>query len=830
MDTILKKYMTIVILAALLGIGNAHAQPPEMLNTAELQIALEKLNTLGSVLYLAAHPDDENTSLLAYLSKGKKYRTAYLSLTRGDGGQNLIGSEKGSEIGIIRTQELLAARRIDKAELYFTRAIDFGYSKTPEETLDIWSEEAILADMVRVIRTFRPDVIITRFPPDSDGGHGHHSASVILAKKAFDDAANLDKFPEQLKEVRTWQAKRMFWNSWRPGQQDREKLINVDVGEYNPLFGKSYTEIAAESRSMHKTQGFGATGRRGTRYDYFDLISGEPAAADMFEGIDTAWSRVPGGRKIGNMLGDIIESFNPHNPSGSIPELLKVNEELNRLEKNDWVRFKKQELQNVIRNCAGLWIEAISDEYAVSPGEDVRIRATLVNRSDLPFTLEKIRFPELVVESVEKTPLKNNDPAVIDKTVRLPGDMKISQPFWLEKPHSQGAFTIVNHDLIGPAENQPSLSMTATVSCNGTLLDFTVPVLFRRTDRVDGELYRPFEIRPPATSGFEDKVYMFGDNTPKNVTVRVKSHTPDITGSIRLRGPETWKIQPTMAKFSLSNKFEEDSITFTVTPPQSADEGVLAAEIEIDGTIYDKSLLEISYPHIKRQVYFPDSEVKVVKLDISKPAGTIGYIMGSGDEVPDGLRNLGYDVTVLGDEAINAVGLSRFDAVITGIRAYNTREQLRFAREALMKYVENGGTLIVQYIVSRGLITDEIGPYPFTIGRDRVTVEGAPVSFMTPAHQLLNFPNKITQKDFEGWVQERGLYFATGWDDKYEAVLSSRDPGETEKTGGMLFARYGKGVFIYSGYSWFRQLPAGVPGAYRLFVNMISAGNYHGSQ
>ncbi|MFC1508407.1 PIG-L family deacetylase [Candidatus Omnitrophota bacterium] len=830
MDTIIKKYMTIIFLAALLCIGNVHAQSIEMHSTAELQIALEKLNTLGSVLYLAAHPDDENTSVLAYLSKGKKYRTAYLSLTRGDGGQNLIGSEKGSEIGIIRTQELLAARSIDKAEQYFSRAIDFGYSKTHEETLDIWGEEAILADVVRVIRTFRPDVIITRFPPDSYGGHGHHSASVILAKKAFNDAANPDAFPEQLNDVRTWQTKRMFWNSWRPGQQDREKLLKVDVGDYDPLLGKSYTEIAAESRSMHKTQGFGASGRRGTNFDYFDLISGEPAATDLFEGIDTTWNRVPGGKKIGDMLGEIIESFDPHHPSGSVPGLLKVYEELNRFEKNDWVRFKKLELQNVIRNCAGLWIEAISDEYAVSPGEDVRIRATLVNRSDNPFELEKIRFPELGIESVEKAPLKNNNPTVIEKTVHLPDVMKISQPFWLEAPHSQGAFTIKNHDRIGPAENQPSLSMTATISCNRTLLDYTVPVLFRRTDRVDGEVYRPLEIRPPATAAFEDKVYMFGDNNPKDVTVSVKSHKPDITGNIRLRGPESWKIQPTIVPFTLTKKFEEDSITFTVTPPYVADEGVLAAEIEIDGTIYDKSLVEISYPHIKRQIYFPDSKVNVVKLDISKPAGTIGYIMGAGDEVPDGLRNLGYDVTILDDEAMDAVSLSRFDAVITGIRAYNTREQLRFARAALMKYIENGGTLIVQYNVSRGLITDEIGPYPFTIGRDRVTVESAPVSFINPDHQLLNYPNTITLKDFDGWVQERGLYFSTGWDDKYEAILSSHDPGETDKKGGMLFARYGKGVFIYTGYSWFRQLPAGVPGAYRLFVNMMSAGNYHDTQ
>ncbi|MFC1561255.1 PIG-L family deacetylase [Candidatus Latescibacterota bacterium] len=822
------KLITIVFLTALFAISSTGTQPLEIRDAAELQIALEKLHTLGSVLYIAAHPDDENTAALAYFSKGRKYRTAYLSLTRGDGGQNLIGSEKGAEIGIIRTQELLEARKIDGAEQFFSRAIDFGYSKTYEETLDIWGKELILADIVWVIRTFRPDVIISRFSPGGSGGHGHHTASTMLVQEAFNAASNPNTFPEQLKYVEPWQVTRLFWNSFRPGQQEQEKLLRINIGEYDQLLGKSYTEIAAESRSMHKTQGFGTAGRRGIRYDYYEFTQGISPATDLLDGIDTTWNRVPGGQKIDSMLNDILTTFDPHNPSESIPSLLEVYEELNRFEKNFWVDIKKKEILHVIRNCAGLWLEAVSDNFAASPGDEILIRMTAVNRSNHPFTLEKIWCPEIAFDSGEKIPMNNNDPLIIEKTLLIPRELSISQPYWLKEPYSLGTFSVSDQNQIGLAEKPPSICVRFTISSGNKLLEYSVPLLFRWTDRVDGELYRPFEIRPVVTVNFEDKVCIFGDNSPKEITVKVKSHTPDITGRIRLKGPATWKIQPATTIFSLTDKFEEKYITFTVLPPQYPDEAILVAEAEIDGKIYDKSLVEISHPHIKKQLYFPVSRVKVVKLDIAKQGVKVGYIMGAGDEIPDALNNLGYEVNMLDDEKLESIDLSQFDAVITGIRTYNTRERLRHAQPLLLQYVENGGTLIVQYNVSSGLITKEIGPYPFTIGRDRISVETAPVSFLNPDHQLLNFPNRIEQKDFEGWVQERGLYFASQWDNNYEQILSSHDPNEPDKKGGMLFTRYGKGIFMYTGYSWFRQLPAGVPGAYRLFVNMISAGYYNG--
>ncbi|MDP2981925.1 MAG: PIG-L family deacetylase [Candidatus Latescibacter sp.] len=775
-------------------------------------------------MYIGAHPDDENTAVLAYLVKGKKYRTAYLSLTRGDGGQNLIGSEKGVEIGIIRTQELLEARNIDGAEQYFTRAIDFGYSKTAEETFNFWDRGKVLADMVWVIRTFCPDLIMTRFPPGQSGGHGHHAASALLALQAFKAAADPAQFPEQLKFVKPWKTRRIFANTFRIEQGDKNPLIRVNVGEYNPLPGKSYTEIAALSRSMHKTQGFGAAGRRGIQYDNFVLVDGDPASNDLFEGIDTTWNRIPGGQRTGKMLQKILKTFDPQNPSKSVPDLLAVYEELNKLQENEWVAVKRQELLKIIQSCAGLWIEAVSTGFSAVPGEQVPFRITMVNRSDLPLKLGKVSCPECGFTSLENRDLADNVPVTVENTLHIPAACPISQPYWLEEPFSEGMFSVSNQRMIGLAENPPSIRILVTVSCGGLFLEYPAPLIFRWTDRVDGELYRPFEIRPPATCNFNENVCVFGNNSSKKITVGIKSHASNISGLLRLSGTDSWKVEPKTIPFSIAEKNGEQQVTFTLSPPENFGEAVLVAQAEINGKTYDRALVEISHPHIKKQVYFPQSSIKTVKLDSPMPGGKIGYVMGSGDEIPGALHSLGYDVALMVDEMLAAGDFSSFDAIITGVRAYNTREILKATQSRLLEYVRNGGTVIVQYNVPSGLLMGNFGPYPFTIGNDRVSVETAPVSFIKPDHPLLQVPNRITAADFDGWVQERGLYFATQWDEHYEPVLSCHDPNEPDRKGGMLYARYGKGVFIYSGYAWFRQLPAGVPGAYRLFVNMISSG------
>ena len=828
MDGKLKKYIAILFACALFLNLNAIPSQIELLNAAELQIALHKLNILGSVLYIEAHPDDENTSALAYFSIGRKYRTAYLSLTRGDGGQNLIGPEKGAEIGIIRTQELMAARRNDSAEQFFTRAIDFGYSKTPEETLSFWGKKAILADIVWVIRIFRPDVIIARSLGEGYRGHGHHAASGELAREAFRAAADSNKFPEQLQDVQSWKAQRLFWNRWRRDQQEMANALTINTGEYNPLLGKSYSEIGAESRSMHKSQGFGSSGRRGARYDYYQLIEGTPATTDLFDGIDTSWQRVPGGQKVGLMLAKIIDTFDPQHPSKSLPSLLAVYTKMTELDETYWVKIKKEELLQVIQSCAGLWIEAISPDFSCAPGDEIKIQTTIVNRSEYPFRIQEINFHELASDSDLDILLKNNNPQTFEKTIRIPKDFPISQPYWLKSPKKKATFSIREQNLIGLDENPPSISVNIKLSSDNSLLEYSVPLLYRWTDRVAGEQYRPFEIRPRVTVQIEDRVKIFTKDGPQELRVKLKSHSPNIAGAIRLTAPVQWRVTPESIPFVLANKYEETKVTFEVTPPNNSDEAILAAEAEMNGEKLDRDIVEISHPHIKRQVYFPKSRVKAIKMDIKNTGTKLGYIMGSGDEVADGLLNLGYEVILLDDDMLERADLNQFDAIIAGIRAYNTRGRLKNTYPRLLQYVKDGGTFIVQYNVSRGLQTINIGPYPFTIGRDRVSEETAPVAFLNPKHPLLNFPNKITQKDFDGWVQERGLYFATGWDERYEPILTSSDTNESDKKGGLLYARYGKGVFIYTGYSWFRQLPAGVPGAYRLFANLISSGDADG--
>ncbi len=810
---------------------HVRAQQGGTTGSAELEIALHKLDVLGSVLYVAAHPDDENTALLAYFSKGRKFRTAYLSVTRGEGGQNLIGPEQGTAIGLIRTQELLSARRIDGAEQYFTRAIDFGYSKTAEETFEFWGKDQVLSDIVWIIRKFRPDIIITRFTADQSGGHGHHTASAILTREAFDAAADPARFPEQLKYVPVWKAKRLLWNSWRPSQQEAAKNpLKVNTGEYNPLLGRSYSEMAAEGRSQHKSQGFGSAGRRGTQFENFEVLAGEPASQDPFEGIDDSWDRVPGGHKVGVLLDAILKAFDPELPSKSVPGLLAVYDETSRLPDEGWVRLKKEELIRVIKACGGIWLEAVAGDYAAAPGDEVKIKTTVIDRSDVSVTLHSLSFPNLASDAIPDRLLNNNEPVTIETTVRLPKDFPLSQPYWLEAPHTEGLYSVKDQSLIGPAENAPAIGARIGLTIDGRVLEYSVPVLFRWTDPVDGELLRQFEVRPRVTIQIEDKVGIFPDENPRKIKLRLKSHSPNVTGTVHLKGPGQWKSAPASLPFSLPGKYDEGEVVFEVTPPKSADVSQLTAEAEVDGEKISRELVEISYPHIHRMVYFPASRFKAVKLDVKTDGKRIGYIMGAGDEIPGALQSLGYDVVFLNDERLENADLSQFDTIIAGVRAYNTREILQRVKDRLLEFVSGGGTLVVQYNVASTQLGDRLGPYPFTIGRDRVSVENAPVVFLAPGHRLLTYPNKITPQDFDGWIQERGLYFASQWDERYETILASHDPGEPDRKGGLLFARYGKGIFIYTAYAWFRQLPAGGPGAFRIFANIIAAGETTGQR
>ncbi|HYP54250.1 MAG TPA: PIG-L family deacetylase, partial [Pyrinomonadaceae bacterium] len=774
--------------------------------------------------------DDENTAMLAYLSSERLARTAYLSVTRGDGGQNLIGAEQGELLGVLRTQELLAARRIDGAEQFFTRAVDFGFSKSPEETFNVWGKEAVLADVVWVIRRFRPDVIVTRFPTTGAGGHGQHTASAVLASEAFRAAADPARFPEQLQYVRPWQAKRLVWNffSRQPVVESldaKPKLLRLDLGAYNATLGRSYTEIAALSRSMHKSQGFGSAERRGSAVNFLQHLAGDAADSDIFDGVDTTWRRVAGGEAAGKLLEEAEKSYDASAPQKILPLLLRAHAELNKLPQAEpWVAVKRRELLEVVRACAGLWVEAVASDFAATPGGEARVSVTVVNRSDFPLRFESATLAPHFATKTVGAELKNNQPMTTQLTARIVTDAPYSQPYWLRLAHGPGTYTVADERLAGEAENPPALSARIVVSSGADALTFETPVFFRWTDRVRGEQYRPFEIVPPAAVRLEERAYVFPESKPKRVRVRVRANAANVNGKVSLRVPGGWRVAPESSDVNLRDKDDEADALFEVTPLANATGGTLAAEFRLaGGPAVSHNVVRVDYEHTPTQTLFPAAEARLVRLDIARLGTRVGYVMGSGDEVPQALRQLGYEVALLADEDL-AGNLNAFDAIVTGVRAYNTRAALRRQQARLLEYVRGGGTLVVQYNTPGEGLPDNLGPLPFKLSSERVTVEEAPVAFALPGHALLNAPNKITAADFEGWVQERGLYFAADWHAGYETPFATADPGEAAKRGATLFARHGRGAYVYTSLAWFRQLPAGVPGAYKLFANMVSAG------
>jgi LmbE family N-acetylglucosaminyl deacetylase len=811
--------------------------------TPEIKLALDKLNVLGSVLMIAAHPDDENTAVIAYWARGRKAETAYLSLTRGEGGQNLIGSEQGDLLGVIRTQELLAARRIDGGQQFFTRAIDFGFTKTPKETFEKWDHDAILGDVVWVIRKYQPDVIILRFSGTPRDGHGQHQASAILGKEAFTAAADPKQFPEQLKYVAPWQAKRAVWNSFNfTPEQEKESAamqgkIDIDTGTWDPLLGKSYTEIAGISRSEHRSQGMGSPERRGPSPNQFIRVAGDRATKDLFDGIDITWTRVPGGDRIGAILARAAATFVPEHPERTVPALLEARP-LIAAQKNAWAARKLVELDETIALCSGLWLDAEADRFTAVQGGKLKVTFTAIDRtastaSDVSVTLngpapaQTVRF---------EGALKTNQPATKSIELTLPANAPVSQPYWLAKPHSLTRYEIDDQQLIGRADTVPVMLATFSVKAGDQTLSLVRPVRFRYVDKVRGELTRPLVVAPPVALNLPQPVVMFTDAKARRVAVMLKANTANLKGELHMDADPGWKIEPTAMPFEFQRQGEETEVTFTATPvrfgPETGEPAHFRAYANVGGTRIESGIQVLDYEHIPPQTLFRPSSGLLRTAPLTLLSKNLGYIMGAGDEVPESLRQMGCNVTLLSESDLVNGNLSRFDAILTGVRAYNVRTDLRANQQRLLDYVQQGGTLIVQYNVvedsrfAQGpvLPLDRLGPYPIKLSRDRVTVEESPVEFLNMQGPILRAPNKITAKDFEGWVQERGLYFATEWDSKYQTVIETHDPGEKPMAGGMLYTKYGKGAYIFSAYSWFRQLPAGVPGAYRIFANMLSAG------
>lgn len=819
-------YKRFLVFIVLLTSSALLAQKPHQHNSAEIYQSLKKLNVLGNVLYLAAHPDDENTRLIGYMAQHELVNAAYLSLTRGDGGQNLVGPELREGLGVIRTQELLAARRTDGSQQFFTRANDFGYSKNAEETLIMWDKERVLYDMVKVIRQFRPDVIITRFPPDSRAGHGHHTSSAILAKEAFDLAGDKNAYPEQLGQLSIWQPKRLLMNTGRWWNKDinadQEGVVTIDVGQYNSILGQSYNELAALSRSQHKSQGFGSTGSRGEQIEFLEHLKGDRADNDLFEGIDLTWTRVKGGNDVQLLIEKVISTYDPNSPEKSTQDLILIKNSLNKLKDGFWKSKKLKEVDELIVECSGLYLEAAAGRYYTSPGQIVSLNVEAINRSSNNIQLNRIWSETVTIDSVLNISLLKNTRNRFKTSLVVPESKSYSQPYWLvNKPKSEGTYNINDKDA-GKGENDPAIIVKAEISIHNEKMILDIPVIYKWNDPVKGELYRPLNVIPPVSINVADPVLIFRKNQSRDINVIVKSGKANLSTIIRPIIPKGWQVVPQEVRVELERDGEEKQLTFKVTSPNTQETINLNFEANIDGKIYSKGLTEINYDHIPSQIILGDAVTKLVNIDVTIVGSKIGYIHGAGDVVPQGLRNIGYEVDELADEDVHLENLRQYDAIVLGIRAINTNDRTPFYMDDLLKYTNEGGTLVMQYNTSHRLKTQNFSPYPMKLSRDRVTLESAEMRILTPKHAVLNTPNKITTKDFDNWVQERGLYFPNEWDDKYDAVLSINDPGETPKDGSLLVTAYGKGHYIYTGLSFFREIPAGVPGAYRLLANIVS--------
>lgn len=814
-----------------LSVSFAYAQAPATYNSADIYLQLKKLNVLGSVLYIAAHPDDENTRLLAYFSKEKQYRTGYLSLTRGDGGQNLIGDEQGIELGLIRTQELLAARRIDGAEQFFSRAFDFGFSKSADEAFKIWGHDKILSDVVWMIRKFQPDIIITRFPGDTRAGHGHHWASALLANEAFKIAGDETKFTEQFKYgVKPWQPKRILWNTFNFGNTNTTApdQFKIETGDFNRLLGKGYGEIASESRSQHKSQGFGVPKQRGQSTEFFTTTGGDAPTRDLMEGIVTTWDRVDGGLAIEKQVDEVIAKFSFDHPEASVPALVQLYQAIGKLPDGYWKNKKQEEVKQLIVACSGLFAEATTANEYVVAGDSMRVNFFVNKQNNTPLQWDDVKL--LTLDTVFNEGLPYNSNITFSKSFGIPVTAKPTQPYWLEKPlDNGGSFDVQDQTLIGNAQATPAFTAVFNFSVGNVKFAVNRPVMAKYTDAVKGELYQPVVVIPPVTISASPAVALTtvnGHATNSAAHLRYKTNLAEKDMPVTIEvgsGLLTGAGKDTIINSTPGQEFETTLPFGRVKSTTGGQYG--SVKIKSNGGVYqyDKYLRTIQYDHIPHINYFYDDKIIVVTDDIKTVGHKIGYIAGAGDKVPQALVQMGYQVTMLGTADLTDENLAQYDALIAGVRAYDVDAFLTAKYDVLMRYVHNGGNLIAQYNRSNQIGSQiKVGPYPFTVSSARITDEKADVHVLLPEHPALNYPNKITPKDFEGWVQERSIYHATTKDANYVSPIAMHDPNEPENSGSLIIAKYGKGNFVYTGIVFFRQLPAGVSGAYRLMANLIA--------
>jgi LmbE family N-acetylglucosaminyl deacetylase len=796
----------------------------------QTKLALDALPVTGSVLMIAAHPDDENTGLLSYLARGRKVRTAYLSLTRGEGGQNVIGPEQGPDLGILRTQELLQSRRIDGAQQFFSRAIDFGFSKSPQEAIDKWGHDAVLGDIVWVIRKFQPDVIILQFQGNSQDGHGQHQASAILGREAWDAAADPKRFSEQLKYVKPWRAARMMVNrrAFTPEMQKQldglPGKLDLEIGGYDPLIGYSYGELAGISRSFNSSQSDGTPRFRGSDKTTLVTLKGTEAKTDLFDGIDLTWNRYEGGAPVGALLRQASREFTPDNPTAPIQSLVKARELVVQMKAPE-VRSRLREIDEAIAKCSGLWFDFSTDREQLIPGEPFKLKITAIARTALPVQVNSLEADDAPLKAQCPFKLELNKIKTIEEDHALSASHADSQPYWLRSPIEGNRYQVEDPTLVGLPQNPPFMTLKADLTIGTAHVVLERPVIYRYMDRLHGESIKPVAIVPAVSIRFLQQTQLFPSPDKKAVEVEVTSETTVKGGHLRLVAPAGWTVEPASQTVDFGGTGEERIYSFIVTPTKAPHTGELMGAVDIGGHTIAVTVHHIDYPHIPLQTLLPPAEAKLVRVDAKVLARKVGYVMGAGDDVPDALRQLGCDVVLLGPNDLSLGDLQQYDAIVTGIRAFTERPDLVANHARLLEYVNAGGTLVVQYNrIERGSseLLKHMGPYPFEIGNQRVTVEEAPVVFDEKSPLVLS-PNKITEKDFAGWIQERGLYFSTKWDSRYGTPFETHDPGDKPMKGATLVARYGKGVYIFTAFSWFRELPAGVPGAFRLFANLLSA-------
>jgi LmbE family N-acetylglucosaminyl deacetylase len=822
------KMKHLLVCSILCAVQFLNGQSPQAVGSADILFNLQKLGQGGSVLYIAAHPDDENTRLLTYLSKELKIRVSYMSLTRGEGGQNLVGSEQGPALGLIRTQELLAARRVDGAEQYFSRAADFGYSKTPEETFSFWNKDSVLSDVVFVIRKLRPDVIICRFPTNGDGGHGHHTASAILAIEAFHAAADPKRFPAQLATYPAWQTKRIFWNSFnfqgiaqaKPGQ------YTLDVGGFNPLTGKSYGETAAESRSMHKSQGFGSIKQRGSALEFFNRLEGDSAGADIFSGIDLTLAKHKEFSHVSQLISKSVKEFDPIDPSRSLKRLSEIYKALLEIKTDnpqirDIKEKKLRECTDLITSCAGLWVEALSAKPYATPGSMVTVQLMLVNRGPANVRVTGTNGTKGKDGEIDLT---RNQNFTVNISNQVSVDAPLSKPFWLDGQNVSQINRFNASPYSGSAAFVPPMEINCDLLIEGTTVQIKRQVMFKKGDPVKGEIYEPLYIVAPVNISLDEKIYMFASGERKKITVKVTALADSVSGRVEFEVPQGWKVEAGQEpRFSLTTPGAEYTTDIYL---QSTNEtgGEINAIARVGERKYRDHIRWINYDHIPKQLLPENASSHLMQLNLGRGVTRVGYIEGAGDEVADCLKAAGYEVTLINEDMITPLELKKYEAVVTGIRAFNVNEKLYNKMKHLLTYVEGGGNLIVQYNTNSrvGPLNFVPGPYPFTISRQRTTDENAPVQWTDKKHPAMLHPNLITEKDLQGWVQERGIYYAEKADSRYEDLLRMKDPGEDYVGGSLITTRYGKGNYVYTGICFFRQLPAAVPGAYRIFANLLA--------